>query len=443
MKPHLISILLAFVSLIPLQASIYSEDISKYMDVIKRSAKDKLQEGEAKQVLTLFRKQAKAQKLPANIINVVTEETIFDWYYTSKDRTVRRNYYVYTGDGMIINLIERNDDRYSVAICYYLIEPKDVTWPLEKPSLLNPLTKKPYFSLPAKLAEQLENPEHMKLVHKILNENFSIMMPVYHLNSASYKRGHYLGKVINRPLMYFGKELQFVRGDTPAAEVKLRNQLGYLGLGFDEMSKYPQLYVAGNAYEGNQPGTTVEVYFHPGGDVYRTKCVNTTKHFALMEKMQIEMQMLCKARYFTAIHSRFHKMMEEAGVPVATDPRKKGLTPEQQVWARWGNAMDHYMLRMDAYNLFSSTVSNGRAPISDAEKRKMPSYASFIGKESLLPLSAKDKKKAASIIKKLDPKRSSEDYKSQEKYQRKMPKLDRGKKATGVFYEMEPDYLDL
>lgn len=407
------------------------------------SAKDKLQEGEAKRVLKLFRKQARAQKLPTAITDAVTEKTIFDWYYTSTDRAVRRNYYVYTDKGMIINLIERNDGRYSVELCYYLIEPKNVTWPLEKRSLLNPLTKKPYFSLPVKLAEQLENPEHMKLMHKILNENFSIMMPVYHLNSALYKRGAYLGKVINRPLMYFGKELQFVRGDTPAAEVKLRDQLGYLGLGFDEMSKYAQLYVAGNAYEGAQPGTTVEVYFHPGGDVYRTKCVNTTKHFALMEKMQIEMQMLCKARYFTAIHSRFHKMMEAAGVPVATNPRKSGLTPEQQVWARWGNAMDHYMLRMDAYNLFSSTISNGRAPISDAEKRKLPSYASFIGKESPLPLSAKDKKKAASIIKKLDPKRRATSYKFQKEYQKNMPKLDRSQKTADGSYEFVPDHLDL
>ncbi len=408
MKHYLHTLALAaLVGVMPASATIYSQySGDKLHDNVGLTFNKKLEPKDAARVFAAFQAQARAQKLPTALAKLVTLETI--------TRIGKRGSYpqhgiadktlAYIGKGLKISLIKRTDGKHVINFTHYEADADSVTHALAPITMINPATKKPYFSLPSELLSKMpkEDQQRMKLVHRILNENVAAMAPVYHLSSKKYAKGDYMGKMINTPLIFFERQLQFFPAHFPSEEIAARKELGYLYNGYEELSKHPQVYYADEQYDGASPCSVMQVYFHPGGNVYKPSVVFSTKHFAKLEQEHVRTQLTEKADYLSYVQQQLHAMLKKQGVQPATSPDKAGLSAELQILIRWSNAMDHYMLRlMGEAGLVAPPNKNsrGHSTLAGSQRMKLKHLAPIMGKETIEPVTEQDKTKAQALAK--------------------------------------------
>ncbi len=239
-------------------------------------------------------------------------------------------------------------------------------------------------------------------MHRILNENVAAMAPVYHLSPKKYAKGGYMGQMVNTPVVFYERQLQFFPSQFPSEEVAVRNALGYIYHGYEKLSQHPQVYYAQEAYRGTTPSSMMQVYFHPGGNVYKPSVVFSTKHFAKLEQEHVRTQLMEKADYLYYVQQQLQGMLKKQGVLPETSPDKAGLTPEQQILVRWSNAMDHYMLRlMGQAGLVAppNKHSRGHSTLAGSQRMKLKHLAPIMGEETIKPVSDRDKVKAQALAK--------------------------------------------
>ncbi len=394
--------LAAVMGIMPVSATIHSGQLDELRTVFSRTFKEKLAAGDSARIFADFKAQAKAQKVPAVLSKLVTEETIADLNMLGRypQHGIAEVTLVYLDKGLAICLVKRTDEKYAITFSHYEADGDSVTHKLAPITMMNPATKRPYFSLPESLMSQISNKqdqERIKLMHRILNENVAAMTPVYHLSAKKYAKGGYFGKMINTPLLFFGRQLQFFKDQFPEEEIAVRNELGYLYNGYEELSKHPQVYFSYEIYRATTPASMMQVYFHPGGNVYKPSVVFSTKHFDKLEHDHVATQLMEKADYLSYIQQQLHAMLKKQGVQPATSPDKEGLTPEQQILARWSNAMDHYMLRLTSQGGLTLPLqkkTRGNTYFAGSERMKIKHLAPIMGEENTKPVSDRERAKA-------------------------------------------------
>lgn len=391
---------LGFSGLAPVQATIHSNDAAHIKELQARNSTKTLDAKQKEELVSRFQQIAKREKYPADIIALVTPETVLDALRSYPQHGYQEIYTLYVGDGLGIELYLMTDKKYQLTLWRYDVKEGDLVTPLIKTSKINPVTKKPYFTLPADLLAKAEKPEYLEMLHQILSENFASMMPFYHIPPKAYSSGAMIGKMISPRLFYWGKQLQFVNGDTKGDERAIREHLGYLGYDLVKMCQYDKIYCLSNQFDPDSPLQWEQLYFHPGGTVHDIYCIRSTKNYADADATFVQGQMKMKNFFFQNLQSGFHAIMKSHGVAAGTDPDKAGLTADQQILAAWGNALDHYYLRLSA----SGSLTN----MPPSERVKTKTQATWVGKETTRPVEAKDKEAAKDLEDKLKRKRAAE-----------------------------------
>ncbi len=384
----------------PVNATIHSNNAAHIKELQARNSVRKLDAEQKKELAARFQQMAKREKYPAEIIALVTPETVLDDLRSQPQHGYQEAYTLYVGDGLVIELYWMTDRKYHISLWRYDVKAEDLITPRIKTNAMNPATKKPYFTLSKDLSEKAENPEYLELLHRILSENFSSMMPFYHIPQASYSKGLCIGKMAS-PLLYFwGNQLQFVNADTKGDERTIRNQLGYLGYDLVEMCKDDKVYCLKNSFDVDLPVHHEQVYFHPGGTVHNIYCIRSAQNYADGDAEFVMRQISMKNAFFQNMQKGLHALMQKQGVAAGTDPSKAGLSADQKMLAAWGNAFDHYLLRMQA----SGSLTN----LTPSERLKIKTQAGLIGAECTRPVEAKDKEAAKKLEAKLKKKREAE-----------------------------------
>ena len=186
------------------------------------------------EALKAFEEKAKLQKLPKEITNLVTKDTILD-HELNGNKTI-----MYMDKGTVIYMIKGLSGKYTnPAINLYDVQPHHIAEPLPPVSKgINSKTKKPYFSIPKNLATQLsaEDKTYFKSLYKVMNSNFGTLMQLGVLNEKKIKKNEYAGKIPDLSTLWFG-EIPNLEQGMNETEIKLRRQLGFIINGAAEAIK--------------------------------------------------------------------------------------------------------------------------------------------------------------------------------------------------------------
>lgn len=292
------------------------------------------------EALKAFKADAKKQKLPKEITNLVTKGTILD--HAWNDNTI-----MYMDNGTVILMAvavlgERCGEYSGLVIRLYDIQPEHIAEPLPPISKgINTKTKKPYFSMPKKLYGQLsaEDKTFFKTLYKVMNTNFGTMMPMYSLDQKKINKNEYAGKLGDLAALFRG-EIPSLEEGMDETEIKLRRRFGFILNGTIEMMK------AGGKLShpvGNCTGWTYHA-IDLGDDNIDFPVFNGI--YNAQGSLPVYRQHIFNAKVtmIRELHENFHSLMQENGVEPGTDIKQAGLTPKQQILAAWGNTFDNYVI---------------------------------------------------------------------------------------------------
>lgn len=318
-----------------------------------------------------LKKKCDGLEIPAKFKKMITKDTILDYELANNQRIL------YMDDGMFIIQKKHKTGEFDVpAICLYEFKPEYVAEPLPPISDgKNTITKKPYFSIPKGFDVKLSDKAYFKTLYKVMNSNFGTFMPMYELDEKKVNGNEYAGKVADNPNAYFGEYPQLEKG-MDETEVEIRRKLGFVLNGVVDIQKAGGKLSFGSAdctgwtphalYIKEKDRTTFLVY---NGVRNKTGTISETRFY----------QLHAKRIFLKNFQHNYHDLMQEHGVQPGTNIKQKGLTPDQQLLAAWGNALDNYISALskdkEIFTYNSTYLKN----------QKLKTLDKLIGKENIIP----------------------------------------------------------
>lgn len=332
-----------------------------------------LTQADKDEVYKASQKKCDGLEIPAKFKKMITKDTILDHIYGDNYRVL------YMDNGMFIMQQKLETGEFNVpVILLYEFKPEHIAEPLPPISDgKNSITKKPYFSVPKALGAKLSDKAYFKTLYKVMNSNFGTFMPMYEMDMKKIKKNEYTGKVADKPKAYFGEYPQLEKG-MDETEIQIRRKLGFVLNGVVDIQKAGGKLSFGS---GDCTGWTPHgLYIKDGIDNTSFLVFNGVRNETGTLSETRFYQLHAKRSFLNKFQRNYHALMQEHGVQPGTNIKQKGLTPDQQLLAAWGNVLDNYIKEIYKDEKIFTYDSE------HIKSQKLKTLDKLIGKENYTPV---------------------------------------------------------
>lgn len=339
---------------------------------------------EQKEVWNKVKKTTAYKEIRPDLKKLLTPERI------ELEKNINYDYALYRGDGKLIVL-----DGSNIVFYRETFTSKDYAEPWEKPTGINPKTKRPFFDIPESIKSELpaDKLEYYETLSKVLSENYAALLPIISFDQKKLEKGMYNGEFILPKIFLFGEKPKLEKG-LSKIEVSLRRKLGfplYDPAAFDKTklsnANNCGVYVMANI-------STTDYSFPVISSVRKRMKPSSAKHARIVG---IETQLTGTRKSMLAFARGIEEIMKKNEITLEMDFNDSSLSPEQRLMGRWYQEAKQRLeaILYSEYLNFNSFDEKTKA----AEKVDEDKLESFykIGEKDIKPLKVSTNKRSKKL----------------------------------------------